>query len=91
MKGDAVKKEDEDSREELEPSSVSRVGKNDWIEDPENVSSNLDDVSADTTTADDIDNAEFQRSTEAVPPPPPPTTTTTTTTTNSIGDLAGIQ
>ena len=51
--------------------------------EPENVSLNLDDAFATTTAANDIDNAEFQRSTEVVP--------TTTTTTNSIGDLAGIQ
>ena len=40
--------------------------------EPENVSSNLDDVSATTTTDNDTDNAEFQSSTITVP-----TTTTT--------------
>ena len=43
----------------------------------ENVSLNLDDVSVTTTATDDINNIEFQRSTEVVP---------TTTTTNSIRD-----
>ena len=66
------------------PSSVSRLVTDDVVmkedatveeKELENVSSNLDNVAATAdTTADNIDNAEFQSSTVAVP-----TTTTTTT------------